>query len=227
MIKFFYDAAPNPMKVALFLEEAGLGYEAIPVDIRKGDQFKPEYVAINPNSKVPALIDGDVVVFDSNAILLYLAKKTGKFLPEMSPVISGELYSWLMFFASGVGPFSGQCAHFRHFAPEPKGYPVQRYVFEAKRHWRIIDERLAKREFMVGETYTIVDWGWARTLPFTIGPDCWDTFPNVKRFMDRINARPAAQRAEALKDRHAFKQDFDDAALGYLFPQAPGARLQM
>src|SRR5579872_3918882 len=143
VIKFFFDAAPNPMKVALFLEEAGLDYEFIPVDIRKGDQFKPEYAAINPNSKVPALIDGDVVVFDSNAILLYLADKTGAFLPEVTPVARAELYSWLMFFASGVGPFSGQCAHFRHFAPEPKDYSVQRYVFEAKRHWRIIDDRLA------------------------------------------------------------------------------------
>jgi GSH-dependent disulfide-bond oxidoreductase len=226
MIKFYFDATPNPMKVALFLEEARLDYELVPVDIRKGEQFKPEFVPVNPNSKVPALIDGDAVIFDSNAILLYLAEKTGKFLPGKTDVLRGELLSWLMFVATGVGPFSGQCAHFRHFAPEPKGYAVQRYVYEAERHWRIIDERLAKREFMVGETYTIVDmavWGWARTLPFTIGQDCWDKFPSIKPFMDHINGRPAAPRAEALKDRHAFKQDFDDEARRHLFPQVRAA----
>jgi GST-like protein len=202
----------------------------IPTDIRKGDQFKPDFVKLNPNSKIPALVDGDAVVFDSNAILLYLAEKTGRFLPDRTPVLRAELYSWLMFIASGVGPFSGQCTHFQYFAPEPKDYPVQRYVFEAKRHWRIVDERLATSDYLVGGVYTIADmalWGWARTLPFTIGPDCWDLLPNVKRQTDRISARPAAQRAEALKDRHAFQKDFDDAALRHLFPQAPGARLRM
>src|SRR5579862_1051773 len=102
MIKFYFDAAPNPMKVALFLEEAGLDYEFIPVDIRKGEQLSPEFVALNPNSKVPVIIDGDAVVFDSNAILLYLAEKTGKFLPAKTDKLRGELYSWLMFVATGV-----------------------------------------------------------------------------------------------------------------------------
>lgn len=226
MIKFYFDATPNPMKVALFLEEAGLDYEFVPVDIRKGEQFKPEFISVNPNSKVPALVDGDVVIFDSNAILLYLAEKTGKFLPAKTDVLRGELYSWLMFVATGVGPYSGQCFHFRHFAPEPKHYAVQRYVYEAERHWRIIDERLARHEFMVGKTYTVVDmavWGWARALPMTIGQDCWEKFSNIKRLMNHINARPAAQRAEALKDRHTFKQDFDDEARRHLFPQVKAA----
>jgi len=220
MIKFYFDATPNPNKVALFLEEAGLEYELVPVDIRKGDQFKPEFVAINPNSKVPVLIDRDTVIFDSNAILLYLAEKTGKFLPATTAAGRAELYSWLMFIATGVGPFSGQCFHFKFFAPEPKDYALSRYVYEAERHWRIIEERLAKRDFMVGGIYTIVDmalWGWARALPMTFDQNWGSTFPNIKRFMDRINARPAAQRADALKDRHAFKQDFDAETLRNLF----------
>jgi GST-like protein len=220
VIKFYFETTPNPAKVALFLEEADLPYEAVPVDIRKGDQFKTEFVALNPNAKVPVLVDGDAVIFDSNAILLYLAEKTGKFLPQKTDVLRGELYSWLMFVATGIGPYSGQCFHFRYFAPEPKDYALQRYVYEAERHWRIVDERLVKREFMVGETYTIVDmavWGWGRALPATLGQDCWEKLPNIKRFMDRINGRPAAKRAEALKDRYPFKQDFDDQAKRNLF----------
>ncbi len=105
MIKFYYSGAPNPMKVALMLEETGLPYEAIPVDTRKGDQHKPEYLAINPNAKVPAIVDGDATVFDSNAILLYLGEKTGKFMPAKGDKARGELLSWLMFVASGVGPY--------------------------------------------------------------------------------------------------------------------------
>ena len=106
MLKFYYSGAPNPMKVALFLEEAGLPYEAIPVDTRKGDQHTPDYVAINPNSKVPAIVDGDAVVFDSSAILLYLAEKTQKFLPANTPEARGELLSWMMFVGTGVGPYT-------------------------------------------------------------------------------------------------------------------------
>ena len=105
MLKFYFNLSPNPMKVALFLEEAELAYEAVPVDTRQGKQFDPAYVAINPNAKVPAIVDGDVTVFDSNAILLYLAEKTGRFLP--APSARGELLSWLMFVATGIGPFSG------------------------------------------------------------------------------------------------------------------------
>ncbi|MDQ7762044.1 glutathione S-transferase family protein, partial [Xanthomonas sontii] len=108
MIRFYYNLSPNPMKVALCLEEMGLPYETVPVDTRQGAQFDPAYTAINPNGKVPAIVDGDVTVFDSNAILLYLAGKTGQFLPESEPV-RGEMLSWLMFVATGIGPFSGQC----------------------------------------------------------------------------------------------------------------------
>src|SRR5271154_4503720 len=104
MLKFYYHLSPNPFKVALFLEEAGLPYELVPVDTMNGEQFSPSYLAINPNAKTPAIVDGEVVVFDSNAILLYLADKTGRFLPENTDRARGQLLSWLMFVASGVGP---------------------------------------------------------------------------------------------------------------------------
>ena len=223
MIRFFYNLAPNPMKVALFLEEAGLPYEAVPVDTRKGEQHLPAYTAVNPNAKCPALVDGDATVFDSNAILLYLAEKTGQFLPAPTPAARGEMLSWLMFIATGIGPYSGQSVHFRHFAPEPKAYALNRYDFEAWRHWRLLDERLATHRFMLGEAYTLVDmalWGWARMLPFVLGgPEAWAQLPHLKRWLDEINLRPAAQRAEALKTRHAFKSDMDDDARRALFPQ--------
>jgi GSH-dependent disulfide-bond oxidoreductase len=221
MIKFYYNLAPNPMKVALFLEEATLGYELHPVDTRKGEQHTPEYRAINPNGKVPAIVDGCTTVFDSNAILLYLADKTGKFLPENMPGARGQLYSWLMFVATGVGPYSGQAVHFRHHAPEQLPYAVNRYQFEAKRHYGILDEQLARHRYMLGETYTIVDmavWGWARLVPFILGENAWTHFPNVLRLVDEINARPAAARAVALKDRHTFKTEMDDEARRHMFP---------
>ena len=222
MIKFYYNTAPNPMKVALFLEEAGLPYEAIPVDTRKGEQHQAAFTAINPNAKLPALVDGEATVFDSNAILLYLAGKTGQFGAPATPVGQAELLSWLMFVASGIGPFSGQCVHFKHFAPEPKAYALNRYDFEAWRHWTLLDAHLAQRRYMLGETYSLVDmavWGWARVLPFVLGAEASAQLPNVKRLLDEINARPAAQRAEALKSRHAFKAEMDDAARAAMFPQ--------
>ena len=221
MIKFYYNLAPNPMKVALFLEEAHLAYELRPIDTRRGEQHTPEYRAINPNGKVPAIVDGYDTVFDSNAILLYLAEKTGQFLPERTPGARGKLYSWLMFVATGVGPYSGQAVHFKHYAPDTIPYAVERYQFEAKRHYGILDDRLALQRYMLGETYTIVDmavWGWARLVPFVVGDDAWMHYPNVKRLVDEINARPAAARVAALKERHTFKTELDDEARRHMFP---------
>lgn len=225
MLKFYFSGAPNPIKVALFLEETGLEYEPIPIDTRKGQQFEPDYLAINPNGKVPAIVDGDVTVFDSNAILLYLADKTGQFLPKgedgkVSAAARGQLLSWMMFVASGVGPFSGQAVHFQLFAPEKIPYAVDRYRFEAMRHYRLADERLAKHPYMLGETYTVVDmalWGWARMIPRILGEEAWGDLPNVKRLLDYISARPAAQRAEALKDRFTWKTDMDAEARAVMF----------
>jgi GSH-dependent disulfide-bond oxidoreductase len=220
MLKFYFSGAPNPTKVALFLEESGIPYKAIPVDTRKGEQHKPDYLAINPNAKVPAIVDRDVTVFDSNAILLYLAEKTGKFLPPKSDKLRGELLSWLMFVASGVGPFSGQSVHFRAYAPEKNEYALNRYAFEAQRHFGILDARLAKQKYMIGQGYTIVDmdvWGWARAMPLVLGEAAWPKFPNLKRLVDEISARPAAQRAVALKDKHKFKAEMDDEARRAMF----------
>jgi len=220
MLKFYFSGAPNPTKVALFLEEAGLPYEPIPVDARRGDQHKPEFLAVNPNAKVPAIVDGDVTVFDSNAILLYLADKTGKFLPPKGDKPRGELLSWLMFVASGIGPYSGQLVHFRTYAPEKNEYAINRYAFEAQRHFGIVDAQLAKHKYMVGDTYTIVDmdlWGWARLIPMFSGEAAWAKFPNLKRLVEEISARPAAQRAVALKDKHKFKAEMDDEARRAMF----------
>lgn len=220
MLKFYFNGSPNPSKVALFLEEAGIAYDAIPVDTRKGDQFKPALLAINPNGKVPVIVDGEVSVFDSNAILLYLAEKSGKFLPPVSDVNRAQLLSWLMFVATGVGPFSGQAVHFRHFSPEKVPYAHNRYQYEAGRHYGVLDAHLAGRRYMVAETYTIVDmdvWGWARMLPFILGDGAWERFPNVKRLHDEIAARPAAKVALGLKDRHAFKTEMDDEARSHMF----------
>jgi GST-like protein len=220
MIKFYYSGAPNPMKVALMLEETGLPYEPIPIDTRTGAQHKPEFLAINPNGKVPAIVDGDATVFDSNAILLYLAEKTGKFLPAKGDKNRGELLSWLMFVASGVGPFSGQSVHFRNYAPEKNQYAINRYMYEAQRHYTICNERLGKHEYMVGDAYGIVDmalWGWARLIPVALGEDHWPKFPNLKRLIDEISARPAAAKANAIKDKHKFKTEFDEEARKAMF----------
>ena len=221
MIEFFYNAAPNPLKVSLFLEESGLDYKPVPIDTKRGDQHTKGYRAINPNAKVPAIKDGETVVFDSNAILLYLAEKTGKFLA--SPEQRGEMLSWLMFIATGVGPYSGQAFHFRNMAPEKLPYAIKRYHFETNRHWQIIDDRLEGRRYMMGDTYTIVDmavWGWAPRIPFVLEePDAFDRFKNIKCLLDELDARPAAARAHALSPHHAFQTEMDDTAMRNLYPQ--------
>ena len=201
----------------------------MPVDTRKGEQHVPAFLAVNPNAKVPAIVDDGVTVFDSNAILLYLAEKTGRFLPPNTPAARGPMLSWLMFIASGIGPFSGQAVHFRHYAPEQVPYAINRYAFEADRHWRILDDRLAANRYMLGDDYTLVDmafFGWARIVPFVIGDDAWTRFPHVKRLLDEILARPAAQRALALKERHSFKTELDDEARRHMFRHLADERNQ-
>lgn len=221
MITFYYNAGPNPMKVALFLEEAGLDYQAVAVDGRKGDQHTPAYKAINPNAKAPSLTDGDAVIFDSNAILLYLAEKTGTFLPTGGDAARGDLLSWLMFIATGVGPYSGQSVHFQRHAPETLDYAINRYRFEAKRHYGVLDARLAERPYLVGDAYSIVDmaaWGWARLMPVVLDEAAWADLPNLKRLVDEISARPAAGRAQELAQKGAFKTDMDEDARRNMFP---------
>jgi len=222
MITFYYNTAPNPAKVALMLEETQLPYEIVTVDSRKGEQHAPAFTALNPNAKVPVIVDDGVVVFDSNAILLYLAEKSGQFLPANTPAARGPMLSWLMFVASGIGPYSGQAVHFRHAAPEPKEYALNRYDFEAWRHWGILNSHLEKQAYMLGDGYSLVDmavWGWARMAPYVLGDEAWTRLPHVKRLLDSINSRPAAQRAEAIKTRYTFKTEMDDVARKAMFPQ--------
>jgi GSH-dependent disulfide-bond oxidoreductase len=220
MLKFYFNGAPNPNKVALFLEESSLPYELVPVDTRKGEQFKAEFLKVNPNGKVPAIDDDGVFVFDSNAILLYLAEKTGKFLPANTPAKRAETLSWLMFIATGLGPYSGQAVHFKTVAPKELAYAHNRYQYEANRHYKILDDHLAKSRYMVGDTYTIVDmafWGWARLGAFVLGDEAYAKYPNVKRLVDEISARPAAARAIALKDKFTFKTEMDEEAKNFMF----------
>ena len=222
MIDFYYGLGPNPDKVALFLEEAGLPYAFKPVDTRRGEQFHPDFLAINPNGKVPAIVDDGVAVFDSNAILLHLAAKTGRFGGDGTPAARGAMLSWLMFVATGLGPYSGQSVHFTHAAPDRLPYPTNRYQREVERHYAVLDSHLAHRPHMLGDAYTIVDmavWGWARRLPFVLGLPAWEGYPNLKRLVDAIGARPAAGAALALATRHGFKTTLDEEARTILYPQ--------
>tara|TARA_Y100001960_G_C14681057_1_gene831182 strand:+ start:779 stop:1465 length:687 start_codon:yes stop_codon:yes gene_type:complete len=221
MLKFYYNAGPNPMKVALFLEESGLDYEPVPIDMRAGDQHKPEFLVINPNAKAPAIEDGGIAVFDSNAILLYLAEKTRMFLSADTLEAKADLLSWLMFVATGVGPYSGQSVHFKHLAPNQIPYAINRYDYEAERHYGILDQHLGGNHYMLGDTYTIVDmavWGWARIISRVMNEDALISMPNLKRLLDEIDARPAAERAVALAAHHKFKIEMDDEARQAMFP---------
>ena len=178
MLKFYFHPTPNPTKVALFLAEAELPFELVPVNTAKGEQHDPAFRVVNPNGKLPAIDDDGTIVFDSNAILLYLAEKTGKFLGRTSD--RGDLLSWLMFIATGLGPFSGQSVHFQHAAPEKIPYALNRYLREAERHYDVLDKRLQGREFIVGDSFTIVDiaaWAWVNRADLVLGAGRRGEFP--------------------------------------------------
>ena len=220
MIKFYFHPGPNPMKIALFLEETGLEFELVPVDTLKGEQHSAEFKAINPNSKTPAIEDNGVRVFDSNAILLYLADKTGQL--AATPENRGELLSWLMFVATGLGPYSGQCVHFTHHAPEKIDYATNRYLRETQRHYQVLDAHLDNREFIVGDELSIVDiaaWGWVDKISYVLGQDALATYPNVQRWFNSINNRPAVERARNMGKDIQFKAEFDEDAKRAFFPQ--------
>ncbi|WP_085316104.1 glutathione S-transferase family protein [Derxia lacustris] len=226
MIRFYFHPTPNPLKVALFLAETGLPFELLPVDTRKGEQHLPAFRAINPNGKLPAIVDTDgpggaeARVFDSTAILLYLAEKTGQLLG--TPADRPELLSWLMFIATGIGPYSGQAVHFQRAAPEPLPYAINRYRREAERHYAVLDAHLAGREFIVGADYTIADisaWGWIDRANFVLGGDApLAPFPELQRWFRAIDARPAVTRARAIGADHAFKTEIDEDARRALYP---------
>ena len=203
MIDLYYWTTPNGHKVTLFLEETGLEYRIKPVNIGKGAQFDPAFLAISPNNKIPAIVDhapaegrAPISVFESGAILLYLAGKTGRFIPKD---LRGqvETIEWLFWQMGGLGPMAGQNHHFAHYAPEKIPYAIERYVKETSRLYAVLDKRLHGRDFIVGREYTIADMAaYPWIIPERQGQDL-DDFPDLKRWHAAIRARPATQRAYA------------------------------
>ena len=227
MIRFYFHPTPNPAKVALFLHEAQLPYELVPVDTSKGEQHAPAFRAVNPNGKVPAIVDTDgpggaeVRVFDSSAILLYLGDKTGRFVGSASD--RPELFSWLFFIGTGLGPFSGQAVHFQFAAENESPYATNRYRREAERHYQVLDEHLATREYIVGDAYSIADmsaWGWVDRAPRVLrgDDDPLAAFPNLRRWFQAVDSRPAVARAREVGRGHAFKREVDEQTKRALFP---------
>jgi len=195
---------PNGHKIHIALEELGLAYRAIPIDIAKGDQFSPEFLTISPNNKVPALVDPDgpggkrIAIMESGAILIYLAEKTGKLLPRDA---RGEMVAlqWLSFQMANIGPMLGQVHHFRHYAPEQLPYAIERFTSEAKRLYGVLDRRLAEVEYLTGGIYGIADiatFPWLRSWEKQ-GIQLPD-FPHVERWFNAIAARPAVERGVAV-----------------------------
>ncbi|MEZ5842843.1 MAG: glutathione S-transferase N-terminal domain-containing protein [Hyphomicrobiaceae bacterium] len=225
-IALHYWPTPNGWKITLFLEETGLPYEVRFVNIGAGDQFKPEFLAISPNNRMPAIVDPDgpgntpISVFESGAILQYLGRKTGKFYPadERARV---DVDQWLFWQMGGVGPMAGQCHHFRNYAPEQIRYAVDRYTNEVNRLYGVLEKRLAGREFVCGD-YSIADMAifpWAR-LWGRQGQDISE-FPLMRAWLDRIAARPATERALAVGKEERAKVNLatDKAAQAVLFGQ--------
>jgi GSH-dependent disulfide-bond oxidoreductase len=200
MIDVFSWPTPNGHKVHIMLEECGLAYRAIPVNIGAGDQFKPAFLAISPNNKIPAITDPEgpegqpISLFESGAILVYLAAKTGRFLPKGDRA-KYEVLQWLMFQMGGVGPMLGQAHHFRMYAPQKIEYAIDRYSNEAKRLYGVIDKRLSGSRFLGGPEYSIADiaaFPWLRS--WENQGIVLDDYPHLKQWFDQVAARPAVQR---------------------------------
>ena len=206
MIDLYYWTTPNGHKVTMFLEEAGLDYRIIPVNISAGDQFKPDFLAIAPNNRIPAIVDhapldgGEAVsLFESGAILLYLADKIGRFVPPASDIRGrAEALQWLFWQMGGLGPMAGQNHHFSHYAPEKIPYAINRYVNETGRLYGVLNKRLADREFMAGADYAIADMAsYPWIVPHARQGQSLDDFPHLARWFAAIKARPATERAYA------------------------------
>ena len=229
MIEVYSWATPNGHKVHIMLEECGLKYRAHAVDIGKGEQFAPEFLAISPNNKIPAIVDPQgpdgepISMFESGAILLYLATKTGRFLPETT-LARYAVLEWLMFQMGGVGPMLGQAHHFRVYAPQKIEYAVNRYTNEAKRLYGVMDKRLAKSRYIAGPEYSIADiaiFPWLRSWK-NQGID-WNDYPHLKGWFDEIEARPAVQRGVQVL-ANLRKPLLDDQAREVLFGERQYAR---
>jgi len=228
MIELHYWPTPNGHKITMFLEEAGLPYEIKPVNIGRGDQFKPEYLKISPNNKMPAMVDTDPLgggeplsIFESGAILLYLTEKTGKFIPA-SIRERYVVMEWLFWQVGGLGPMLGQNHHFNRYAPEKIPYAIDRYVNETRRLYGVLDQRLAGRDFIAGSDYSIADMA---AYPWIVPHEAQSMqladFPNVQRWFKRIGERDATKRAyalgETIKDQVDITQD--EEARKHLFGQ--------
>jgi len=203
-IQCFSWATPNGHKIHIMLEECGFDYEVIPVNIAAGEQFKPDFLKISPNNRIPAILDPQgpdgepISIFESGAILIYLAGKAGKFLPQD---VRGKFKAleWLMWQMGGLGPMLGQAHHFRLYAPEKIPYAINRYTNEAKRLYGVLDKRLSSHPFLAGKEYSIADiaaFPWTRSAA-NQGID-WADFPHAKRWHDEIAARPAVIRGVAV-----------------------------
>ncbi|HEV7988008.1 MAG TPA: glutathione S-transferase N-terminal domain-containing protein [Candidatus Binataceae bacterium] len=204
MIDLYYWPTPNGHKVTIFLEETGLEYRIVPINIRKGEQFAPEFLKISPNNRMPAIVDTDgpggkpFSLFESGAILLYLAEKTGKLMPSETRARYRAI-EWLMFQMANVGPMLGQAGHFRNAAPEKIPYAIERYTNESRRLFNVLDRRLAEVPFVAGE-YSIAD---IATYPWVVAalkaqPEQLGTRPDLKRWIDALAARPAVQKGMAV-----------------------------
>jgi GSH-dependent disulfide-bond oxidoreductase len=226
MIDLYTWPTPNGHKVHIMLEEVGLPYNVIAIDINNGDQFDPAFLKISPNNKMPAMVDPDgpggqpYGLFESGAILIYLAEKTWKFMPkEMRPRY--RVLQWLMFQMGGLGPMLGQAHHFRQYAPEKLPYAIARYTNEAGRLYNVLDRRLAEAEYLADD-YSIADiaaFPWIR--PYERQGQSLDDYPNLKRWFEAIDARPAVKRGlEVLKDRRRKNWDLDAKTRDNLFGTA-------
>ncbi|WP_417514689.1 glutathione S-transferase family protein [Minwuia sp.] len=200
MIEFYTWGTPNGRKISVMLEECGLDYQVHPIDITKDEQFDPDFLKISPNNKIPAIVDHDgpggedISVFETGAILIYLAQKTGKFLPG-DPHKFTDTMQWLMWQMGGAGPMMGQAHHFRKFAPEKIPYAIDRYTNETRRLYGVADKQLSQHDWLAADTYTIAD---IATFPW-IARHEWqgmelEDFPNLKRWYDRIWARDAVKK---------------------------------
>ncbi len=226
MIDLYYWPTPNGHKITLFLEEAALEYHIIPVNIGRGDQFKPDYLRISPNNKMPAIVDqapadggAPLSVFESGAILLYLAEKTGKFLPQD---LRGRktVLEWLFWQVGGLGPMAGQNHHFAKYAPEKIPYAIERYVKETNRLYGVLDTRLADRAFIAGADYTIADMAaYPWIAPHQQQGQNLDDFPNIKRWFNAIYYRPATERAYAKAAPYSSGAPMTEEAKKVLFGQ--------
>ncbi|WP_201315983.1 glutathione S-transferase N-terminal domain-containing protein [Dyella sp. EPa41] len=226
MIELYFAATPNGLKIKLFLEETGLPYFITPVSLSKGEQFQPAFLAISPNNKIPAIVDhapagggAPITVFESGAILQYLAEKSGQLMPTDSRGRL-EVLEWLYWQVGGLGPMGGQAGHFRVYAPEPVPYAVDRYTREVARLYGVLDRRLANREFIAG-AFSIADvacYPWI--VPHEAHGQTLSDFPNLERWFMAISARPATQRTyEGVESSYAPKQPLSDEERRVLFGQ--------